>query len=247
MNVIIMKKVVRVFCIGTASFFAATVSQANPYTAQIRSGEQIFQVSDSVLSPSSLQRTFTAGSRSLYVSNVSIQPNTIDIHVVKAHPSQLGRFNVSSGKLNVFDSNGAPLWSEPLKARMCPPELLGEFVRAHWNLLQTTSPPLACLTPIIKAKKVAPLKAQRLKDLPGGQRVVEFSAGSLGMRFFMTPTRLVFAPDGNSLLSHNGQFESSATTVGSASYMRGQATYNKPREIIPLPESMFAASAEFQR
>jgi hypothetical protein len=243
MNALLMKKLVQVFSIGAACLSVAAISQANPYTAQIRSGDQVFQVSDNLISPTSLQRTFTSGSKTLYESNVSIQPNTIDIHVVKAHPSQLGRFNVSSGQLKVFDANGAPLWSEPLKARMCPPELLGEFVRAHWNLLQTTSPPLACLTPIIKAKKVAPLKVVRLADLPSGQRVVEFSAGSLGMRFFMISTKLTFSPDGNTLLSHNGQFESSATIEGSASYLRGQGSYSKPRVIMPLPESIFAADA----
>jgi hypothetical protein len=242
MNVIIMKKMVRSFSIAACCSLAA-VSQANSYTAQIRAGDQVFKVTDNLINPTSLQRTFSFGTKTLYESNVSIQSKAIDIHVVKAHPSQLGRFNVSLGMLYVFDANGAPLWSEPLKARMCPPELLGEFVRAHWDLLQTSSTPLACLTPIIKAKKVAPLKAVRLADLPGGQRVVEFSAGSLGMRFFMTSTRLTFSPDGNSLLSHNGQFESSTTTEGSPTYMRGQATYGNPRAIMPLPESMFAASA----
>lgn len=245
MNSMHIKKIASMVCIAAGCFAAAT-TYANPYTAQIRSGDKVFQVTDNFSSSNTLQRTFTSGGKTLYASNLTIEPNAMDIHVVKAHSSQLGRFRVSKGKLDVFDANDVSLWSEPLKARMCPPEMLGEFVRAHWALLQTNSPAVNCLTPIIKAKKVAPLKVVRLADLFSGQRVVEFSAGSLGMRFFMTPTQLVFSADGNSLLSHNGQFESSATIEGTPSYMRGQATYDKPRAILVMPESLFAASAQLK-
>ena len=245
MNSIHINKIASLVCVAAGCFAAAT-TYANPYTAQIRSGDKVFQVTDNLISSNALERNFTSGGKTLYATNVTIEPNVINISVVKAHASQLGRFKVSAGKLDVFDANGAPLWSEPLKARMCPPEMLGEFVRAHWAFLQIDSPAMNCLTPIIKAKKVAPLKVVRLADLPGGQRVVEFSAGSLGMRFFMTATQLVFSADGNSLLSHNGQFESSATIEGSPSYMRGQATYDKPKPIMAMPESLFAASAQLK-
>lgn len=245
MNSIHINKIASLVCVAAGCFAAAT-TYANPYTAQIRSGDKVFQVTDNLISSNALERNFTSGGKTLYATNVTIEANVINISVVKAHASQLGRFKVSAGKLDVFDANGAPLWSEPLKARLCPPEMLGEFVRAHWAFLQIDSPAMNCLTPIIKAKKVAPLKVVRLADLPGGQRVVEFSAGSLGMRFFMIATQLVFSADGNSLLSHNGQFESSATIEGSPSYMRGQATYDKPKPIMAMPESLFAASAQLK-
>lgn len=131
------------------------------------------------------------------------------------------------------------MWAVDLTPPLCLHEMAGEFVRAHWNRLALGSGPLRCVTPIIKARKVAPLKWRRLPDGPGGERIVQLGPGSLGMRLFMIPTRMTFSPDGSLLLAQQGQFEAPPRMDGRASYPRGAAVFSQSRPTESWPSAAF--------
>lgn len=225
-----------------AAAFGKAASEPLSQATLLSQGRSI-NMSESRLDGQTTERYFSEGGTSLYRTRIRQSASGFEVDVLEGHPSQRGRFSVEGGRLAVFDAAGAPLWNEPLRERLCLPELLGEFVRAHWELLALGAQPLRCVTPIIKAKKVAPLQLRRMPDSADGERVVEVSAGSLGMRFFVVPTRLTFSPDGSRLNAQSGQFEAPRSIDGSASYLRGQATYTRSRPIPVWPISAFAPAA----
>lgn len=234
---------------GTASAWAnaaAGTPEAVLSQATLVSGERKLGIVEVQTDPESLERRFTEGSALLFRSRTRVTSSGFEVSVMDGHPSQKGRFVVDTGRLAVFDAAGQPLWREDLRERLCLPEVIGEFVRAHWDRLSSGAEPLRCLTPIIKAKKVAPLKLTRLPDTPDGRRRVELSAGSLGMRLFVVPTRLTFSADGTQLISHDGQFEAPRSVTGSAAYLRGQASYAPPRPVAAWPTARFAAAPPAQ-
>lgn len=204
------------------------------------SGERKLGIVEVQADPETIERRFTEGGALLFRSRTRVTSTGLEVSVMDGHPSQKGRFVVDTGRLAVFDAAGQPLWREDLRERLCLPEVIGEFVRAHWDRLSSVAEPLRCLTPIIKAKKVAPLKLTRLPDSPDGRRMVELSAGSLGMRLFVVPTRLTFSADGTQLISHDGQLEATRSVTGSAAYLRGQATHTPPRPVAAWPAARFA-------
>lgn len=211
--------------------------------ATLVSGERRIAVLDRSLGADGIERRFTEDGRVLYRSRIRPMATGFDVAIVEGHPSQRGRFVVDAGRLSVFDGDGRPAWSQPLADPLCLPELLGEFVRAHWDRLAPGDAPLRCGTPILKASKVAPLQLRRLPDTADGRRVVEVGPGSLGMRLFMVPTRLTFAADGGRLLAHDGQFEAPRRVEGSAAYLRGQAVYDPARPVADWPAARFAPAA----
>lgn len=227
-------------CLATPSAPAMSVVQQPLARAELVADGQVVEIAEKILSEGSLERSFrsTAG-QTLYRSVVKTLSDGFDVQVVEGHPSQLGRLQVRAGRLDVWDATGKPLWSETLTSPLCLPELAGEFIRAHWNLLKTDAKPLRCVTPIIKAKKVAPLEWRRLPDGPGGTRVVELGPGSFGMRFFVVATRLTFTADGAQLLSQQGQFEAPPKVDGRATYLRGTARYTQARNLALLSADRF--------
>ena len=191
-----------------------------------------------------LQRSFrTAAGTTMYRSVTRAAPGRLEVQVLEGHASQRGSYRLEAGRLEVRDADGRPLWTETLTQPLCLPELSGEFVRAHWNRLAVGSEPLRCVTPIIKARKVAPLQWRRLPDGPGGERVVELGPGSLGMRLFMIPTRMTFNPDGTLLLAQQGQFEAPPRIDGRASYLRGTAVFTQTRPTEAWPSAAFGAGS----
>lgn len=191
-----------------------------------------------------MQRSFRndAGS-TLYRSITRAVPSGLEVQVLEGHPAQLGSFRLEAGRLEVRDAENRPLWSETLTQPLCLPELSGEFVRANWSRLSIGAPPLRCVTPIIKARKVAPLQWRRLPDLPDGKRVVEWGPGSLGMRLFMIPTRMTFSADGTRLLAQQGQFEAPPRVDGRAGYLRGSAVFTQARQADAWPTTAFGPSS----
>jgi hypothetical protein len=192
-----------------------------------------------------LERRFSRDGQLLYRSVVVPRAEGFEVEVLGGHPAQLGRFSVSRGQLEVRDAAGRPLWAEPLAQPLCLPELLAEFVRAHWAQLTAGAPPLRCVTPIIKARKVAPVQWQRLPDAADGSRVVELQPGSLGMRLFLRPTRLTFSADGARLLSQRGQFEAPPSVEGRARYLKGELRFEAPRSAADWGRARFATAAEW--
>ncbi|MBA4071275.1 MAG: hypothetical protein C0497_05470 [Gemmatimonas sp.] len=178
----------------------------------------------------------------LYRSAVTLRAGGFDVQILQGHPAQIGSFRVEGGQLEVRDAAGKPLWTETLKEPLCLPELFGEFVRAHWDRLSPGAAPLRCVTPIIKAKKTAPLQWRRLPDLPDGERVVELGPGSFGMRFFVIPTRLTFAADGTRLLAQQGQLEAPPRVDGRAAYLRGAARFTQTRTLADWPAQRFGGA-----
>lgn len=199
---------------------------------------------ETALPDGTLERRYVRGGTVLYRTVTATRPNGFEVWVAQGHPSQLGRFTVKGQQLSVQDAQGQPLWSETLAKPLCLPELAAEFVRAHWAQLTPGSEPLACVTPIIKARKVAPVQWVRLPDGPNGVRVVELQPGSLGMRFFLSPTRMTFSADGSRLLAHEGQFETTANPEGRARYLKGTATYTLTRAAAEWPTARFGATLQ---
>lgn len=203
-----------------------------------------FELVEQQLDRGALQRSFrTATGTTLYRSVTRAGPGRLEVQVLEGHASQRGSYRLEAGRLEVRDSEGQPLWAENLTQPLCLPELSGEFVRAHWNRLALGSEPLRCVTPIIKARKVAPLQWRRLPDGPRGERIVELGPGSLGMRFFMIPTRMTFSPDGTLLLAQQGQFEAPPRIDGRASYLRGAAVFTQARLTEAWPSAAFGPAA----
>jgi hypothetical protein len=187
-----------------------------------------------------LERRFTRDSSVLYRTVLAVRNDGFELQVAEGHPSQLGRFTVRQGQIAVQGAQGEALWAEALSKPLCLPELAAEFVRAHWAQLARGAAPLACVTPIIKAKKLAPVQWVRLADQADGARVVELQPGSFGMRFFLSPTRYTFSSDGNRLLAQEGQFESPPATSGRARYLKGKATFTQSRVAADWPAARFA-------
>lgn len=212
--------------------------------AEVTAEDQRVELVEQRLEGGALQRMFRAeGGVTLYRSVAGVLTDGLEVQVLVGHPSQRGSFRLQAGRLDVRDGEGKPLWSETLTEPLCLPELSGEFIRAHWDRLAPGAKPLRCVTPIIKAKKVAPLQWRRLADLPGGERVVEVGPGSFGMRFFVIPTRLTFSADGTRLLSQQGQFEAPLRTEGRARYLRGFGQFTQTRWLENWRASLFGPPA----
>jgi hypothetical protein len=156
------------------------------------SGEKVV-MTDQVYADGRITRRFERGATLLYQSQVKATRDGFSLEVSAGHPTQLGAVLVEKGTLVAKDPHGKPLWTEVLKVPLCLPELTAEFVRAHWDDLKPGAPAVECVVPIIKAKKVAPVKFVRLPDADNGSRRVELLPGSFGMRFFLSPTTLTFS------------------------------------------------------
>jgi hypothetical protein len=222
-----------------------TPAQANLLShAVVQTQGEPVALEETALPDGSLERRYMRGTTVLYRTVTALRPDGFEVWVAQGHSSQLGRFTVKGQQLSVQNGHGEPLWAETLNRPLCLPELASEFVRAHWAQLQPGSKPLACVTPIIKARKVAPVQWVRLPDGPNGVRVVELQPGSFGMRFFLSPTRMTFSADGSRLLMQVGQFESAANPVGSASYLKGTATYSLTRAAAEWPPARFGATLQ---
>jgi hypothetical protein len=223
----------------------APPAQANLLSrAVVQTQREPVVLEEAALPDGKLERRFVRGTTVLYRTVTALQNDGFEVWVAQGHPSQLGRFTVKGQQLSVQNGQGEPLWTETLSRPLCLPELAAEFVRAHWAQLKRGSEPLACVTPIIKARKVAPVQWVRLPDGANGVRVVELQPGSLGMRLFLSPTRMTFSADGSRLLAHEGQFESTANPDGRARYLKGTASYSLTRVAAEWPTARFGATLQ---
>jgi hypothetical protein len=207
----------------------ATPSPVVSSTSIEANGEKVM-MTDLVYLDGRIARRFEKGSTLLYQSQVKTTRDGFVLEVTVGHPSQLGTVSVEKGTLSAKDPQGKLLWTEVLKSPLCLPELTAEFIRAHWNDLRLGAPAVECVVPIIKAKKVAPVKFVRLPDADNGARIVELLPGSFGMRFFLSPTQLTFSADGSRLLGQSGQFETTKDPAGRPSYLKGVGVVTAYRE-----------------
>lgn len=237
----------------TALFFilmslVSTLGFANPApvlsVATIDANGEKVVMTDQVYGDGRIMRRFEWGTTLLYQSQVKATPEGFALEVSAGHPTQLGAVSVDRGTLVAKDAQGKLLWTEVLKAPLCLPELTAEFVRARWSDLKPGAPAVECVVPIIKAKKVAPVKFVRLPDANNGARRVELLPGSFGMRFFLSPTTLTFSADGARLLGQSGQFESTKDPAGSPSYLKGVGVVNVPREAWVWNKDRFGGASQ---
>lgn len=229
-----------VFCL--VGLLCTSRTHANPQVSQesvIQAKDFVVTLRESQLTDTTRERTFLRDGRVLYRSQLAYQDRQLKVRIFEGHPSQLGIVNAKNGRIEVQSLDDKPIWAETLTVPLCLPEMVAEFVRAHWDVLTVNATPLKCGAPIIKAKKVAPLQWQRLPDNPDGTRVVELQPGSFGMRFFLRPTRFIFSADGSLLLSQEGQFESIPVAGGRATYLMGRLDYSSPRQIAVWSRSYF--------
>ena len=239
-----MQRSVLLFLFG---YMVSTVGFANPApvlsVASIDANGEKVVMTDQVYADGRITRRFERGSALLYLSQVKATRDGFALEVSAGHPSQLGAVSVERGTLVAKDAQGKLLWTEVLKAPLCLPELTAEFVRAHWGDLKPGAPAVECVVPIIKAKKVAPVKFVRLPDAENGARRVELLPGSFGMRFFLSPTTLTFSADGARLLGQSGQFETTKDPAGSPSYLKGSGVVTAPREAWVWTKDRFGGAS----
>jgi hypothetical protein len=225
----------------------STLGFANPApvlsVATIDANGEKVMMTDQVYADGRITRRFERGTTLLYQSQVKATRDGFALEVTAGHPSQLGAVSVERGTLVAKDTQGKLLWTEVLKAPLCLPELTAEFVRAHWGDLKPGAPAVECVVPIIKAKKVAPVKFVRLPDAENGARRVELLPGSFGMRFFLSPTTLTFSADGARLLGQSGQFETTKDPAGSPSYLKGVGVVTVPREAWVWTKDRFGGAS----
>jgi hypothetical protein len=238
----------RLFLLFAIASMISNASLANPAlavsVASIEAYGEKVVMTDQVYADGRIVRRFERGAALLYQSQVKVTRDGFILEITAGHPIQLGVVSVERGTLVAKDPQGKLLWTEVLKAPLCLPELTAEFIRAHWSDLKVGAPALECVVPIIKAKKVAPVKFVRLPDSESGTRVVELLPGSFGMRFFLSPTRLTFSADGKRLLGQNGQFETTKDPAGSPSYLKGVGVVSVSREAWAWNKDRFSGASQ---
>jgi hypothetical protein len=213
-------------------------------SARVLANDAVITLTEQVDANGNIEREFRQGADTLYRSRLQLLNQGFTLQVMAGHPSQLGTLRLERQRLSVVDSQGQALWSEKLSRPLCLPEFIPEFVKAHWDRLTVGRDPLACGAPIIKARKVAPVEWVRLPDGPRGERLVELRPGSFGMRFFLRPTRFTFSADGTTLLSQEGQFDTTPDPKASPSYLKGAGTYTSTRQAQNWPIERFGPLAQ---
>jgi hypothetical protein len=217
--------------------------RTNTASARVVSKDVVIILTEQVDPTGNMEREFSRGTETLYRSRIQPFNQGFSLQVVAGHPSQLGTLRLERNRLSVLDSQGKHLWSEELTKPLCLPEFIPEFIKAHWDRLTPGREPLACGSPIIKARKIAPVEWVRLPDGPRGERLVELRPGSLGMWFFLRPTRFTFSADGNTLIMIDGQFDTTPDPKASPSYLKGSATYSVTRQAQSWPVERFGPLA----
>ena len=235
-----MKLLCKLLAIISISTYADTDTSILIGKSLIESGDGIVAMTEHLFENGQYKRQFTKAETVLYMSKFQINADGLSVEILAGHPSQLGRYIVKNGVLEVYDSTGVLLWTEKLKLPICPPELSAEFVRANWDSLVVGGKPLKCVIPIIKAKKVAPVQWVRLPDTDNSRRVVEIQPASFGMRFFLSPTQLIFDATGMNWISQNGQFESTRDPARWPRYLKGKGEFTAPRQVIQMSKSNFS-------
>lgn len=221
----------------------ADSSRSHTASARVVSKDVVIILTEQVDPLGHMEREFRRGTETLYRSRLQPIDQGFSLQVLAGHTSQLGTLRLERQRLTVVDSQGKLLWSEELTKPLCMPEFIPEFIKAHWDRLKTGGEPLACGSPIIKARKIAPVEWVRLSDGPRGERLVELRPGSLGMRFFLRPTRFTFSADGNTLIMQDGQFDTATDPKASPSYLKGSATYSVTRQAQMWPVERFGPLA----
>lgn len=217
---------------------------AGNYTSKIVTNNGLVSLSEELLKDKTIVKTFENQEKILYQTKTSAIENGFTFEVLVGHRSQLGSYKLIGNVLEVTDKNGELLWTETLEQPLCPPELAAEFIRAHWDSLIAGGKPLTCVIPIVKAKKVAPVKWVRLDDTENGERVVELRPNSFGMRFFLSDTRFTFNNSGDVWLTQEGQFESTRDPDKRARYMKGSMSLTENRVVQIWNKSHFGKYAQ---
>lgn len=174
-----------------------------------------------------------------YASRVLAQANRVDWVIATGHPSQRVSVNITPGLVIATDDSGRERWRAVPDAPVCLPELMAEFA-VQSDAQARSNDGLRCVTPIDKARKLAPLRLRRLADAGDGSRVYEVGPGSLGMRLFFGRQVLRVSADGRELLAASGQFEVARALQGRLRYANGELRYARSRPLQRLPPMMVA-------
>jgi hypothetical protein len=230
-------------CLSTACLFAAAATASEPpreATATLRSEQRLVRIVD-VSIGAERSRRFLHQNGTIYRSTLKpVQGSwlwTVDI----AHPYQLGRVRVMPGRADGLTADGRVLWSGTTRRPVCLPELLAEVAVVYDAEIRAGR--FICMTPVPKAKKLAPLSIRRLRDGDSGRRRYEIGPGSLGMRLFIDSSVLELSADGRAVLGQRGQFEAASGSSGRFRYLEGDAIYSAPRQVGALPDAFRAVRA----
>jgi hypothetical protein len=215
----------------------AHASGPQEVSASLRAGDSRLRIVEVSTDPRNRERRFLRESEVLYRSRLNVDGESWLWSVDIAHPYQIGRIRIRAGRADGLNPDGSVLWSGRTPRALCLPELLPEVAVAYDAAIRKGG--FACMTPVPKAKKLAPLSIRRLADGKDGRRRYEVGPGSLGMRLFIDASVLEVTADGVALLAQRGQFEA-AWRAGRFRYIEGDAVYAAPRRIAPLPGAFHA-------
>jgi hypothetical protein len=217
--------------------------QSPPATASLRTDGRTVSVVETQTSSNAdapmLERRFVADGRVFYRSRLQDGGARWEWSVDIGHPIQKGRVLIRQGSAEGIDANGATLWTGTTTRPICVPDVFAE-VAVHYDDQLRQGVTLVCMTPVPKARKLAPLAVRRIADGADGRRRYSIGPGSLGMRLFVKSTTLETSADGRFLLAQRGQFEASYAQ-GRFRYIEGDAVYSTPHALTPLP-NIFRAS-----
>jgi hypothetical protein len=185
-----------------------------------------------------LTRRVNDGTGSLrYASRTVLRSERVTWTVEAGHPAQRVAVDITAGEVIARDPQGRERWRAVPDAPLCLPELVADLaVQADAQVAGKDG--LACLVPIDKARKLAPLHLRRLPDAADGSRRYVLLPGSLGMRLFFSRQTFTVSADGRRLLAADGQFEVARSPDGRLRYVEGMLRYTAPRDIQVLPPAL---------
>lgn len=172
-----------------------------------------------------------------YASRTVLGADRVVWSVGAGHPTQRVTVEITSGEVIARDPSGRERWRAKPEAPLCLPELVADLaVQADAQVRDEEG--LACLIPIDKAKKLAPLRLRRMADADDGSRRYVLQPGSLGMRLFFSRQTFTVSADGRRLLAADGQFEVARSLDGRLRYVDGTLAFRAPRELLKLPPAL---------
>jgi hypothetical protein len=172
-----------------------------------------------------------------------MERNRVSWAVEQGHPAQRVAIEINEGEVIARDMQGQERWRAVPDAPLCLPELVADLA-VQIDDQAAGDDGLACLVPIDKAKKLAPLRLRRLSDAVDGSRRYALLPGSLGMRLFFSRQTFTVSADGRRLLGADGQFEVARSLDGRLRYVEGTLRYTVARELRPLPAALLGPAAK---
>ncbi len=173
----------------------------------------------------------------LYDVHALWSAESFSLSVTTGHEKQQGEIIINNTSVQAFNQQGDLLWGdERVDQKVCLPEFLGEFIRAHIEPLKQGKS-IACVGPIIKAKKLAPFKIY-LEEQSKNELLVKVAPGSIGMWFFMDEIAIRMNADASKILAYNGVSPAPKTLHGKMAYLNISTALEKPLDVAKIDSSI---------